>query len=105
MFFLLFLLDDKRIRIREAQKHMDPTDPDPDLQHWKVGTDLSGIQNNYSARDPIPLSSQAKSCRTHLVVQELLKSCEKLELLDCSFCEQLKLNIRQLRHNVFFHST
>jgi hypothetical protein len=38
MFFLLFLLDDIRIRIRisdkwirirEAQKHMDPTDPDP----------------------------------------------------------------------------
>jgi hypothetical protein len=31
-FFLLFLLDDKRIRIRiqETQKHMDPTDPDPD---------------------------------------------------------------------------
>jgi hypothetical protein len=42
MFFLLFLLDDKRIRIqipeqrirmriRDAQKHMGPTDPD--LQH------------------------------------------------------------------------
>jgi hypothetical protein len=29
MVFLLFLLDDRRIRIREAQKHMDPTDPDP----------------------------------------------------------------------------
>jgi hypothetical protein len=26
MFFLVFLLDDRRIR--EAQKHMDPTDPD-----------------------------------------------------------------------------
>ncbi len=44
-FFLLFLLDDGRIRfrtcdlrmqIREAQKHTDPTDPDadPDPQHW-----------------------------------------------------------------------
>jgi hypothetical protein len=35
MFFLLFLLDDRRIRIRiqEAQKHMDPTDPDADPQH------------------------------------------------------------------------
>jgi hypothetical protein len=43
MFFLLFLLNGRRIRIRisdlwirmwiqEAQKHMDPTDPDP--QHW-----------------------------------------------------------------------
>jgi hypothetical protein len=34
MFFLLFLLDDRRIRIRiqEAQKHMYPKDPDP--QHW-----------------------------------------------------------------------
>jgi hypothetical protein len=39
-----------------------------------------------------------------VVVQELLKSCEKLELLDCSFCEQLKLNIRQLRHSAFFCS-
>ncbi len=29
MFFLLFFLDDRRIRIQEAQKH---TDPDP--QHW-----------------------------------------------------------------------
>jgi hypothetical protein len=37
-FFILFLLDDRRIRIRtsdqririqEVQKHMDPTDPDP----------------------------------------------------------------------------
>ncbi len=47
MFFLLFLLDDRgiririsdywiRMRIREAQKHMDPTDwdGDPDPQHW-----------------------------------------------------------------------
>ncbi len=48
MFFLLILLDDRgiwiqiririsdlwiRMRIREAQKHMDPADPDP--QHWK----------------------------------------------------------------------
>jgi hypothetical protein len=54
MFFLLFLHDDRRIRIqirsrilirihtpdkgiwiriREAQKHVDPVDPDPDLQH------------------------------------------------------------------------
>ncbi len=39
MFFLLFLFDDRRIRIRMAQKHMDPTDPDsdPDPQHCKVG--------------------------------------------------------------------
>ncbi len=37
MFFLLFSLDDGRIRIRiriqEAQKHTDPTDPDSDPQH------------------------------------------------------------------------
>jgi hypothetical protein len=48
-FFLLFLLADRRIRIRihtcdlwirirEAQKHVDPVDPDPvshpDLEHW-----------------------------------------------------------------------
>jgi len=29
MFFLLVLLDDRRIRIRGAQKDIDPTDPDP----------------------------------------------------------------------------
>jgi|688.fasta_scaffold2454835_1 hypothetical protein len=45
MFFLLFLLDDRRIRIlisdkwiwiRDAQKNMDPSDPDVDMdpQHW-----------------------------------------------------------------------
>ncbi len=36
MFFLLFLHDDRRIRIRiqEAQKHVDPVDPDSDPQHW-----------------------------------------------------------------------
>jgi hypothetical protein len=44
MFFLLFLLNDRRIRIHisdqwirmrilEAKKHMDHTDPDPDPQH------------------------------------------------------------------------
>jgi hypothetical protein len=43
MFFLLFLHDDRRIRIRiqsriririrEAQKHVDPVDPDSDPQH------------------------------------------------------------------------
>jgi hypothetical protein len=41
MFFLLFLLDDRRIwiriRIRKAQKHIDPTDPDP--QHWEKQKD------------------------------------------------------------------
>jgi hypothetical protein len=29
------LLDDRRIRIPEAQKHTVPTDPNPDPQHWK----------------------------------------------------------------------
>jgi hypothetical protein len=37
MFFLLFLLDDRRIRIQmripDAQKHMDPTDPNP--KHYR----------------------------------------------------------------------
>jgi hypothetical protein len=40
-FFLLFLLNDRRIRIQEAQKHVDPEDPDPDSdpdpQHWLEG--------------------------------------------------------------------
>ncbi len=48
-FFLLCLHDDGRIRIqsrihtsdwwiriREAQKHVDPVDPDPDPQHWLI---------------------------------------------------------------------
>jgi hypothetical protein len=26
-----------RIRIQEAQKHVDPADPDPDPQHWLPG--------------------------------------------------------------------
>jgi hypothetical protein len=40
VFLKLFLLNDRRIRIRyqEAQKHVDPVDPDPDSdpdpQHW-----------------------------------------------------------------------
>jgi hypothetical protein len=29
-FFLLFLLNERRIRIQEAQKHVDPVDPDPE---------------------------------------------------------------------------
>ncbi len=32
---LLFLLDDRRTRIQEAQKHTDPTDPEPDPQHFR----------------------------------------------------------------------
>jgi hypothetical protein len=39
--FLLFLLGDRRIRIQEAQKHVDPVDPDPDSdpQHCLLPTD------------------------------------------------------------------
>jgi hypothetical protein len=37
-FFLLFLLNDTRIRIQEAQKHVNPVDPDPDTgMHRKRG--------------------------------------------------------------------
>jgi hypothetical protein len=32
------------IRIREAQKHVDPVDPDPDPQHWKAELCRSGNQ-------------------------------------------------------------
>jgi hypothetical protein len=32
------MIDDKRIRIQEAQKHTDPTDPDP--QHCHLGLTL-----------------------------------------------------------------
>jgi hypothetical protein len=48
MFFILFMLDERRIRIwirisdlwiqiqiQEAQKHMAPTDPDSDPQHCR----------------------------------------------------------------------
>jgi hypothetical protein len=66
MFFLLFLLDDRRIRIREAQKHMDPTDPDP--QHWKAGTDFLELQNNCSAHDSIPFKGEwSRKQKTHLL--------------------------------------
>ncbi len=36
--FFSFLLGDRRIRIRvqEAQKHVDPADPDSDPQHWRL---------------------------------------------------------------------
>jgi hypothetical protein len=44
---------------------MDPTDPDPDLQHCKVGTDLLGLQNNYSALDSIPLKWQWSRKQNH----------------------------------------
>jgi hypothetical protein len=33
MFFLLHMHDDRRIRIRKAQKHVDPVDPDPAPEH------------------------------------------------------------------------
>jgi hypothetical protein len=32
---------DKSIRIREAQKHADPADPDPDPQHGLAATKFS----------------------------------------------------------------
>jgi hypothetical protein len=32
--FLLFLLNERKIRIQEAQKHVDPVDLD--LQHWSL---------------------------------------------------------------------
>ena len=75
MFFLLFLLDDRRIRIRihtsdwwiriqEAQKHVDPVDPDP--QHWFTCSNIppvlefqvSVLRKNsvlrIRIRDPVP---------------------------------------------------
>ncbi len=49
LLFLVFLLDDRRIRIREAQKHIDPTDPDP--QHSKIFNLLSRVEvENLSLR-------------------------------------------------------
>jgi hypothetical protein len=36
------LLDDRRIRIREAQKPVDP-DSDPDPQHWFMGGNIDAV--------------------------------------------------------------
>jgi hypothetical protein len=61
MLFLLILFDDRKIRIRnsdlwirirEAQKHMNPTDPDP--QHYLMGSPFKR-----SRRRPTPASSSA----------------------------------------------
>ncbi len=46
MFFLLFLLDDRRIRIRKALKHMDSTDPYPDQQNSKKRSIYFKFQNS-----------------------------------------------------------
>jgi hypothetical protein len=54
MFFLLFLLDDRRIRIRihEAQKHTDFTDPD-------LGPGSATLLKTYGT---------FSSCRTYIVL-------------------------------------
>jgi hypothetical protein len=44
-FFLLFLLDDRKIRIRKAQKHADPHPaPDPDPQQWLKYIPITRLQ-------------------------------------------------------------
>jgi hypothetical protein len=60
MFFLQFLLDDRRIRIwiRKAQNHMDPTDPGP--QHWF----LNWIHKNDLAH--LDLSAKEDGILVHL---------------------------------------
>jgi hypothetical protein len=47
-FFLLFLLGDRRIRIQEAQKHVDPVYPElyPDPQHCRHGTKKEANNRN-----------------------------------------------------------
>ncbi len=60
-FFLLFLHDDRRIRIRiqENQKHTDPTDPDPPqwLEIRKIPV-LGGRENSETvSRKPLPRAS------------------------------------------------
>ncbi len=66
MFFLLCLLDSRRIlirmRIQEAQKHMDPTDPDP--QHLLLAAAGvaagrgAGHERGHAGRLPAPVLPQ-----------------------------------------------
>jgi hypothetical protein len=62
MFFFLVLLADRRIRIREAQKHVDPVDPDPEhwspveLTDWRGGGEAVNEEpNRKTTRNPGPL--------------------------------------------------
>ncbi len=65
-FFLLFLLDDRRIRIWEAQKHVDPVDP----EHWsKVGFKF-GSGTFISDLNPIWL----KQCKKHPLFNSFFKT-------------------------------
>jgi hypothetical protein len=38
--FLTIFAYERRIRIQEAPKHMEPTDPDSDPQYWFISTSL-----------------------------------------------------------------
>jgi hypothetical protein len=50
-FSLLYLLNDRRIRIQEAQKHVDPDpDSDPDPHHWFVHLPVQSMQNMGNSR-------------------------------------------------------
>jgi hypothetical protein len=70
-FFLLFSLDDRGIRIQEAQKHVDPVDldPDPDPEHCS-------LMNTFVCRRSLLLELQS----TKEVLLSSLNKVQDLEL-------------------------
>ncbi len=61
--------------IREAQKHIDPTDPDPDLHHWEKIT-ASHIHTTGDTFSDVPdVSLQTVVELGHLRLAELRLHC------------------------------
>jgi hypothetical protein len=54
--FLLNFLNDRRIRIREAQKHVDPVDPDSDPEHCGLGIRYRTVPKYVDCRGALPVS-------------------------------------------------
>ncbi len=59
------MMDDRRMRIREAKKHMDPTDPDldPDPQHCTAPREIKVIRQ-IARKEPIIVNKEKlPTCR------------------------------------------
>jgi hypothetical protein len=95
-FFLRFLHDNIRIRIRihsadwwiriqEAQKHVDPVDPDPDPQHWlrTRGLYIVGHKN---------LSQTAFMHNLNLLLYKLIKHQNSVHC-SANWSKSLKINL------------